>query len=79
MAHIIKIVANSTAKCTPINFTELMFMLVNNIVLRVLFSKKGNHSEEKRSISEFSKIINEMEELAGLGNIADSFSWMGAV
>lgn len=54
-------------------------MLVNNIVLRVLFSKKGNHSEEKRSISEFSKIINEMEELAGLGNIADSFSWMGAV
>lgn len=54
-----------------------MFMLVHSIVLRVLFSKKGNFSEEKGRISEFSEIINELEELAGVGNIADSFPWMG--
>ncbi|KAK1360042.1 hypothetical protein POM88_044516 [Heracleum sosnowskyi] len=71
------VVADSTTKPTPINLTELMFMVVNNIVLRVLFSKKGNYSEEKGSIDEFSEIINEMEELSGVGNIADSFPWMG--
>lgn len=79
VAFIIKTVADSTAKSTPINLTDLMFMVVNNIVLRVLFSKKGNYSEEDEdsSVSDFSEIISEMEELAGMGNIADSFPWMG--
>ncbi|WOH05475.1 hypothetical protein DCAR_0624892 [Daucus carota subsp. sativus] len=79
VAYILKIVQDSTAKSTPVNLSELMFVVVNNIILRSIFSKKGNQSEEKgkSSVGEFSEILNEMEELASVGNIADSFPWMG--
>ncbi|WOH05472.1 hypothetical protein DCAR_0624889 [Daucus carota subsp. sativus] len=79
VAYILKIVEDSTAKSTPVNLTELMFLVVNNIVLRSIFSKKGNHSEEKgkSSVSKFIEILNETQELASVGNIADSYPWMG--
>ncbi|KAL1820262.1 hypothetical protein ACET3Z_015131 [Daucus carota] len=79
VAYMLKIVEDSTAKSAPVNFTELMFMGLNNVVLRAIFSMNGNYSEDKgRSrVREFSKLLDEVEELTGLGNIADSFPWMG--
>ncbi|KAK1381862.1 Premnaspirodiene oxygenase [Heracleum sosnowskyi] len=78
VAYIINIVADSSAKSATINLTELMFMVVNNIVLRAIFSKKMNYGEEKgkSSISKFSEVIDDFEELMSVGNIADSFPWM---
>ncbi|KAK1363132.1 hypothetical protein POM88_038693 [Heracleum sosnowskyi] len=58
----------------------LMFLqLVNNVVLRAVFSKKGNYGEEKgkSGISEFSEIFQETLELQSMGNIAELFPWMG--
>ncbi|KAK1360041.1 hypothetical protein POM88_044515 [Heracleum sosnowskyi] len=65
-------------KSTPINVTKLIFMVVNNVVLRVVFSKKGNYGEDKgkSGISEFSDIIDESLELVSVGNIAELFPWM---
>ncbi|WOH05471.1 hypothetical protein DCAR_0624888 [Daucus carota subsp. sativus] len=77
VAYILKIVADSTAESSPINLTRLMFMGVNNIVLRAMFNKKESYREKgKSSISEFSETIDEIMMLLGVGNIADSFSWM---
>lgn len=79
VAYIINIVADSSAESATINMTELMFRVVNNIVLRAVINKKMNYSEEKgkSSISKFSEVINEFEELMSVGNIADAFPWMG--
>ncbi|KAK1360040.1 hypothetical protein POM88_044514 [Heracleum sosnowskyi] len=58
----------------------LMFLqLVNNVVLRVVFSNKGNYGEDKgkSGISEFSEIFHETLELQRMGNIAELFPWMG--
>ena len=79
VGHLIKGVANSLSKSTPINLTKLLFMVVNNVVLRVAFSKKGNYGEEKgkKGITEFSEIFKETLELVSMGNIAELFPWMG--
>ncbi|KAK1377264.1 hypothetical protein POM88_033457 [Heracleum sosnowskyi] len=72
----IKRVANSSAG--QINLSELMLLLVNNIVLRVVFSVKGNdYGEEDVIKSEFDEILNEAQELMGMVNIGDYFPWMG--
>ncbi|KAK1360013.1 hypothetical protein POM88_044487 [Heracleum sosnowskyi] len=51
---------------------------MNNVVLRVVFSKKRNYGEEKgkSGISEFSDIIDDSIELLSAGNIAELFPWM---
>ncbi|KAL1812640.1 hypothetical protein ACET3Z_022705 [Daucus carota] len=79
VAHMIKTVSNSSLESTPINVTKLIFMVVNNVVIRVTFSKKGNHGEEKRKSGtrEFGDIINESLDLISVGNIAELFPWMG--
>ena len=79
VAHMIKTVSNSSLESNPINVTKLIFMVVNNVVIRVTFSKKGNHGEEKRKSGtrEFGDIINESLDLISVGNIAELFPWMG--
>lgn len=79
VVHLIKSVMNSSSKSTPINLTKLLFMVVNNVILRVAFSKKGNYGEEKgkKGITEFIDIFKETMELVSMGNIAELFPWMG--
>lgn len=75
VAIMIKRVANSSPG--QINLSELMLLLVNNIVLRVVFSVMGNDYGEENVKSEFDEILHETQDLLGMVNIADYFPWMG--
>ncbi|XP_074331301.1 LOW QUALITY PROTEIN: strychnine-11-hydroxylase-like [Apium graveolens] len=74
VAGMIKRVANSSPG--RINMSELMLLLVNNIVLRVVFSMKGSDYSEEHVKSEFDKILHVTQELIGMVNIGDYFPWM---
>ncbi|WOG89178.1 hypothetical protein DCAR_0208414 [Daucus carota subsp. sativus] len=75
VASMIKTVADSSPN--QINLSELMLLLANNIVLRVVFSMKGNGYGEENAKSEFDEILHETQHLLGMVNIADYFPWMG--
>ncbi|KAL8111566.1 cytochrome P450 71A9-like [Apium graveolens] len=75
VAFMIEKVANSSSSL--INLSELMLLLANNIVLRVVFSMKGSNYGEKNVKSEFDEILHETQDLLGMVNIADYLPWMG--
>ncbi|KAK1377265.1 hypothetical protein POM88_033458 [Heracleum sosnowskyi] len=54
-----------------------MLLLANDIVLRVVFSMKGNNYGDKKVKSEFDEILRETQDLLGMVNIADYLPWMG--
>ncbi|KAM4115381.1 hypothetical protein ACJW30_04G145500 [Castanea mollissima] len=60
----------------PVNLSELILVLTNNIVCRVTFGKKQDGGEDK-SRSRFHEILRETQDLLGGFCIADFFPWMG--
>ncbi|WOG89177.1 hypothetical protein DCAR_0208413 [Daucus carota subsp. sativus] len=75
VALMIETVASSLSR--QINLSDLMLLLANNIVLRVVFSIKGNNYVDKNVKSEFDGILRETQNLLGMVNIADYLPWIG--
>lgn len=60
----------------PVNLSELILLLTNNIVCRVTFGKKQDGGEDK-SRSRFHEVLHETQDLLGGFCMADFFPWMG--
>lgn len=77
----VSLTINSISSSTSlINLSELLLLLSNNVVLAVVFGKKGNdgdHQENGIRMSKFHGILRETQQLLGMVNIADYFPWMG--
>ncbi|WOG89179.1 hypothetical protein DCAR_0208415 [Daucus carota subsp. sativus] len=74
VALMIKAIAESSDQ---VNLSALMLLLANNVILRVVFSMKGNSYREEKVKSEFGEILHEAQDLLGMVNIADYLPWMG--
>ena len=54
-----------------------MLLLATNVILRVVFSMKGNSYGKEKVKSESGEILHETQDLLGMVNIADYLPWMG--
>lgn len=61
----------------PVNLSELMLLLANNIVCHVAFGKKYECGEDKSKKSRLHETLRETQELLGGFYIGDFFPWMG--
>lgn len=60
-----------------INLSDLALLLANNIVLKVVFSMKGNNYGDINVKSDFDEILHKTQDLLGMVNMADYLPWMG--
>ncbi|GAB2289446.1 hypothetical protein Dimus_023755 [Dionaea muscipula] len=55
----------------PVNLSELMVMLANNVICRIAFGQK------KFDKFKFHKLLNDTQHVLGEANVADFFPWLG--
>ncbi|KAI3850373.1 hypothetical protein MKW92_005393, partial [Papaver armeniacum] len=70
----INLIRTSSASAVPINLSEILLCLINNVVCRVAFGIKYEAEDEEDGKNKICMVFQETVNL--LGNIADLFPWM---
>lgn len=76
---VIDSIARSSLSSTPINLSELMLSLANNVICRVAFGKKFDGASEVKGNDKAKvyEILKESQRLLGDLNVADYYPWFG--
>ncbi|RZC71736.1 hypothetical protein C5167_034925 [Papaver somniferum] len=72
----INLIRTSSASAVPINLSETLLCLINNVVCRVAFGLKYEAEDEEDGKNKIYTVFQETVNLFAGFNIADLFPWM---